>query len=254
MTDLSRDEFLCIAREAGIPFNKYGLVGGDSCERDIDDEIERFYELARAPLVAENVALRTALPHQYRSRKDWYSWSTQTSMHFQQFEDLSEGQLAHLNNDYANALSTYLIDTNKLRSERDALKAELAQMKAGEPVLWQYRWTNPTGDSYQDKLTGWELVKPAWNQTVQQKCDELLAYRYDGKPIYEVRALFTAAQQPSAVAVVEELVEAFTKFNGECYDKDGYPKKEISSIFVREIACKAIAAGQQFMKESNHAD
>lgn len=78
------------------------------------------------------------------------------------------------------------------RDERDRLRAALAQADA-EPELWQYRWTNPAGDLGSEDNMAWKRVvvrRMQTMQTMQQRIDELLAYRYDGKPIYEVRALY----------------------------------------------------------------
>lgn len=63
---------------------------------------------------------------------------------------------------------------------------------AHKPELWQFRWTNPSGEPQPASALEWKRVEPLWNQTVEQKCEELLAYRYMGKPMYEVRALYTA--------------------------------------------------------------
>ena len=53
-----------------------------------------------------------------------------------------------------------------------------------EPVLWQYRWTNP-GNSPDVDLEDME-----WRDVVPERIEKLRAYRYDGKPIYEVRSLY----------------------------------------------------------------
>lgn len=37
-----------MAENAGIPFNKWGMVGCDECEQDIDDALTRFAALIRA--------------------------------------------------------------------------------------------------------------------------------------------------------------------------------------------------------------
>ena len=72
-------------------------------------------------------------------------------------------------------------------------------IKWPEPVLYQYRWTNPDGGEQPASMLEWKGVEPAWNQTVAQKCDELLAYRYKGEPTYEVRALVAESQLKQAV-------------------------------------------------------
>ena len=65
-----------------------------------------------------------------------------------------------------------------------------------EPVLYQFRWTNPAGQQVNDTAIEWTQVEPRWNGTVQEKCAELLAHRYGEKPCYEVRALYTSPQAP----------------------------------------------------------
>lgn len=72
-------------------------------------------------------------------------------------------------------------------------------IKWPEPVLHQYRWTNPDGGGQPASMLEWKDVAPTWNQTVTQKCDELLAYRYKGKSPYEVRALVPETQLKQAV-------------------------------------------------------
>jgi hypothetical protein len=37
-----------LAKEAGIPFNKWGLIGCDTCEEDIDEALQRFAALVAA--------------------------------------------------------------------------------------------------------------------------------------------------------------------------------------------------------------
>ena len=61
-----------------------------------------------------------------------------------------------------------------------------------ELVFYEFQWTNPGNqDNQPESMFVWARVEPRWNGTVQQKVDELLAYRYDDKPTYRVRALFT---------------------------------------------------------------
>ena len=64
-----------------------------------------------------------------------------------------------------------------------------------EAVAWQVRWTNPGNnpDAHDEKLL-WGPVEPFRHvdQTMEQKVAELRAYRYNGKPCYEVRALYAA--------------------------------------------------------------
>lgn len=64
------------------------------------------------------------------------------------------------------------------------------------PVRHEYRWLNPDGDTPPDLISmiEWRPVEPNCRigQTVEDKCNELLAYRYKGGPVYEVRALYAA--------------------------------------------------------------
>lgn len=43
----TKEQVIELAKQAGVPFNKYGLIGCDACECDIDDELERFATLVR---------------------------------------------------------------------------------------------------------------------------------------------------------------------------------------------------------------
>lgn len=77
------------------------------------------------------------------------------------------------------------------------MEAELAALKASlrglEPVAWQHRWTNP-GDNPEatEADMAWKPIE-TWNrlQTLEQRIEELQAHRYNGKPCYEVRAVYT---------------------------------------------------------------
>ena len=76
-------------------------------------------------------------------------------------------------------------------ARKAALRAALAEaLDLGEPVVHQYIWTNPPDMPGQSPE--WLPVKPERNQTLQQKVDELEAYRYDGKPAYKIRRLYAA--------------------------------------------------------------
>jgi len=71
-----------------------------------------------------------------------------------------------------------------------------------EPVAWQYRWTNPGNRALQpDEMLEWKSIEhPNW-QTLQQEIADLEAYRYDGKPCYEVRKLFAHPPTPTRINV-----------------------------------------------------
>ena len=84
------------------------------------------------------------------------------------------------------------LHTKQVERGLDKATAQLAAIAAVEPVFYEYQWTNPSNQPHQpESMFVWARVEPAWYGTVQQKVDELLAYRYDDKPTYRVRALFT---------------------------------------------------------------
>jgi len=45
---MTKEDIIRMAREAGVPFNKWGLIGCDNCEQDIDEDLERFFHMAQA--------------------------------------------------------------------------------------------------------------------------------------------------------------------------------------------------------------
>ena len=110
---------------------------------------------------------------------------------------LSQHQLAHTNllteRDTLRAqLADAELHTKQVERGLDKATAQLAEIEKTEPVFYEFQWTNPGNQLHQpESRFVWARVEPAWNGTVQQKVDELLAYRYNDKPIYRVRALFT---------------------------------------------------------------
>ena len=100
-----------------------------------------------------------------------------------------------------------IVDTLKLaertsysETNQDKFLAALAILQAApevEVVMYQYRWTNPgNAPGQMESMLAWQEVQPAWNQTFENKCDELRGYRYSGKVVYEVRSLY-ATKEPS---------------------------------------------------------
>lgn len=81
-------------------------------------------------------------------------------------------------------------------------KAEVAVVQSVQPaednmeiVGYQYQWTNPADyQNIAEEEIEWELVVPARGQTEQGRLDDILGYRYLGKPVYRVRTLYTPAQ------------------------------------------------------------
>ena len=67
-------------------------------------------------------------------------------------------------------------------------------------VEWEVRWTNPSNYQNPDPSDmEWKRVIPEnqHTQTLDQRLAELLSFKYNGNPVYEVRALYTAQpEQP----------------------------------------------------------
>ena len=66
----------------------------------------------------------------------------------------------------------------------------------GVPVAWRYRWTNPYNEPNRERDMRWEPVEPKYaGQTMQGRIEELLSYESEGRPQYEVQALYAAPPQ-----------------------------------------------------------
>jgi hypothetical protein len=76
-----------------------------------------------------------------------------------------------------------------------ALDAYEAEAKPAEPVAYWFRHINTEGEPTDD----WKPVKANdfYMQTVEDSVRELLAYRYEGKPCYEVMPLYAAPAAPA---------------------------------------------------------
>lgn len=99
--------------------------------------------------------------------------------------------------------------TAQVRAILGARDAQYAAMAGQGPVEWQYRWTNP-GDNpnaSEDELA-WKPIEPKLGQTHEQRLAGLKAYRYGGKPCYEVRPLY-AHPAPATPAALERMVADF---------------------------------------------
>ena len=76
---------------------------------------------------------------------------------------------------------------------------------AQEPVMYQYRWLNPGDkpDQPESELE-WKLVevRNVYTDTIANRIDELRGYRFNGKPVYEVRPLYAAPPTQSAIKEV----------------------------------------------------
>lgn len=62
-------------------------------------------------------------------------------------------------------------------------------------VAWQYRWLNPRDEDHPPSMMEWRSCVPQYaGQTLEERIEELRGYESDGKPQYEVRALFALPQ------------------------------------------------------------
>lgn len=78
----------------------------------------------------------------------------------------------------------------------------------GEPVRWEYRWTNPDNRDVEPYETRWQLVEAKNSNSDKEVADQLSQYRYKDKPTYKVRALYVVPQptQSQAVPLTDEQV------------------------------------------------
>jgi hypothetical protein len=104
-----------------------------------------------------------------------------------------------------------------------------------EPVLYQYRWTNPLEYKNQPKsLLDWQPVKPGWNQTMQDKADELRSESTEGRLCYEVRALYTVPPDQANKLDLIAATEANDKLNELCRDQTAEIERLRHDLMVRE--------------------
>ena len=69
-----------------------------------------------------------------------------------------------------------------------------APPQGAEAVRWEFRWLNPGNNPYSPPSEmAWKLVEPKGMQPLDATLSDLRAYRYAGKPCYEVRPLFAQA-------------------------------------------------------------
>jgi hypothetical protein len=60
------------------------------------------------------------------------------------------------------------------------------------PVAWQYRWLNPSNSAVHPEMLEWKPCVPKYaGQDLEGRIKELRSYEIDGKPLYEVRALYS---------------------------------------------------------------
>lgn len=146
------DSVRTVARDFGLrDEHANGLPGDLAFIKSTIEGAERI----KAKLHDDIRLLQSALPKQYHSMKDWYSWSTQSTMHAPLFKDLTNNHIAFLEADYAKALAAYATSIKQLQSDsgswigtryvsmieqRDTLQRQLDNVKPPSRVLsWQGR-------------------------------------------------------------------------------------------------------------------
>ena len=94
----------------------------------------------------------------------------------------------------------------------DELAAHEQARVVGEPVAWQFRWTNPGNNpNTREDETAWKPLEPRGSETMQQRVAEIEQYTYDGKPCYEVRALGVFASPPAPQEAQADTLETLRR-------------------------------------------
>lgn len=108
--------------------------------------------------------------------------------------------------EWASDLNQVAVDSFTIHDAITALREAIAA-PTPEPVAWQFRWTNPGNNpSVDPSEIEWKTVAPKYPMTsIEDTLANLRAYRFDGKPCYEVRALYAAP--PAAPAPVVPLTD-----------------------------------------------
>ena len=68
-----------------------------------------------------------------------------------------------------------------------------------DAARWEFRWLNPANNLHvAPSDLGWKTVNSKGMRSEEEVLEDLQAYRYQGKPVYEVRPLFAtrALEQP----------------------------------------------------------
>jgi hypothetical protein len=105
------------------------------------------------------------------------------------------------------SLYGYGDDCQQVMTQASAALREFAGTMDAEPVAWEFRWTNPGNQTLQpDEMLEWKPIEhPNW-QTLQEKIDDLEAYRYGGKPCYEMRKLYAHPPAPQRKPLTDEKI------------------------------------------------
>jgi len=95
-------------------------------------------------------------------------------------------------------------DADRLREAKAMIAAAPVPQAEPEPVMWQQRWTNPgVNPNVSPEEVDWKPLDLK-GRTEADTLRELVAYTFDGRPCYEVRALYTHPAAP-VPAVPEKL-------------------------------------------------
>lgn len=76
-------------------------------------------------------------------------------------------------------------------------------------VSHQYQWMNPNNkQNPHDYSLEWKTVVTTHGQTIQNRIDEILAYRFEGKQIYRVRSLYALCDEVTKYMIKNKIAEA----------------------------------------------
>jgi hypothetical protein len=93
------------------------------------------------------------------------------------------------------------------------------ESEQSEPVAYQYRWTNPGNNPHaHPSETEWKLDELKHCKTIPEEAAQLARYRYDGKPIYEVRELYTHPPRREPLSD-EQIGQLLFKYGYDADDK-----------------------------------
>ena len=109
-----------------------------------------------------------------------------------------------------------------------------------EPVKFEFRWTNP--DGLPDVLGGMLRWKPIEESTYSP--EELMQFRFKGKPCYEVRALYTKSQ-PVADLTDAEIKALVEKCADDQWPDVGYVGWSVIDTEFYARLIKAVLAAQK---------
>ena len=128
-----------------------------------------------------------------------------------------------------------------------AASAPVAPTQEAESVRWEFRWLNPANNPYSSPSEmAWKLVEPKGMQPLEAALSDLRAYRYAGKPCYEVRPLFAQAAPvaPAPITDAEQaawfagLDEGRSQVRGAAQAAPSMDAKQLGDAVVKWLGCE----------------